>query len=78
MGQGESRRRAGGGGTERESLDEFLADVRRTRSELDPASAWQPVLDLLAEEVEEGQPFFFKFALASSNRSNSDAPAVSS
>ena len=71
-------RPAGGSGTERSALDGFLADIRRLQSELDPASAWQPTLDLLEQEVKDGQPFFFKLALAKSSKSMSDAPVVSS
>lgn len=77
-GQGQNVERADGSGIERETLDEFLAEVRRARKQLDPASVWQPVLKLLEEEVEEGQPFLFRFASAARNKSKSDAPAVSS
>jgi len=68
---------AGGGGAERKTLDGFLADVRRVRSELGPTSTWQPTLEVLEEEIESGQPLFFKFERASSSKSIKETPAVS-
>lgn len=70
-------RQAGGSGTERQHLDEFLAEVRRFRMRLDPASTWQPTFEVLEEELEDGQPFVFKVAFASSSNSKSEAPVVS-
>lgn len=64
-------------GTERQHLDEFLADVRRVRKRLDPASIWQPSLEVLEEELEDGQPFVFKVDFASSSKSKRDTPVVS-
>jgi hypothetical protein len=78
MGQGGNSRRADGSGIEREALDDLLADVRRARKRLDPASVWQPTLEELESELQDGEPFVFKVAFASSSKSKSDTPVVSS
>jgi hypothetical protein len=69
-------RQADGSGTEREVLDGLLADVRRARQQLGPASVWRPTLEQLEAELEDGQPFFFKCDFASSKRSMSDTPVA--
>lgn len=68
---------AGRSGTERDELNGFLAEVRRFRKRLDPASAWQPTLEVLEEELEDGQPLFLKCSFAASSRSNRETPVAS-
>lgn len=61
---------------EAETLRDLRAAVSRAANQLDASSPWTPALEILAEELEAGQPFFFKFALASSSRSMSDTPVA--
>jgi hypothetical protein len=63
---------------ERRAISELQAIVRKTAGLLDTSSPWGPTLELLATELEEGQPFFFKVAFASSSKSMSDVSALSS
>jgi hypothetical protein len=77
QGGGEDAGRAGGSGSERETLNEFLAEVQKARKQLDPASAWQPTLEVLEEELEDGQPLFLKCNFAASSKSNSETPVAS-
>jgi hypothetical protein len=67
---------ARGSGGEGENLDDLLGAVRRTAAKLPEASPWLPTLEVLEEELEEGQPFFFKIACASSSRSKRETPVV--
>lgn len=69
---------ADGSGTERDVLDDLLADVRRHRKRLGPASVWQPALDEFEDELESGQPFLLRVASASESRSSRDESVVSS
>lgn len=59
-------------------LAELLDHVRHAAARLSDESPWAPSLAVLEEELEAGQPFFFKVALASSSRSISETPVVSS
>jgi hypothetical protein len=68
---------AGGSGIERKELDGFLAEVRKFRKRLDPASAWQPTLEVLEEELEDGQPLFLKCSFAASSKSKRETPVAS-
>ena len=58
-------------------LEILLAAVERARRRLPDQVSWQPGLEVLAGELQEGEPFFFKFAFASSMMSSSDTPVVS-
>lgn len=64
--------------TEAEVLGDLRESVRRAREKLEDHSLWRPCLEVLEGELEDGQPFVFRIALASSSRSNSDAPVSSS
>lgn len=59
-------------------LAELLDNVRHAAAKLSDGSPWTPSLAVLEEELEAGQPFFFKLDLASSSRSQSDTPVASS
>jgi hypothetical protein len=72
-----NQERSGERTAERAALDDFLSDIRRVRLAIDPSSDWHPTLEVLEEEVRDGQPLFFKFARTSSSRSRSETPAVS-
>jgi hypothetical protein len=63
-------------GVEQKAFDDLLADVRRARKRLDPAHVWQPTLEVLEQELEEGQPLFLRIASASESRSNNDTSEV--
>lgn len=63
---------------EEEVLRGLQREVVDAARKLDSGSSWSPTLALLAEELEEDQPFFFRCALASSSRSNSETPVTSS
>lgn len=63
---------------EAQVLGELRRSVERAAVQLSDGSAWTPVLGVLASELADGQPFFFKVARASSSRSSSDVPVVSS
>lgn len=59
-------------------LEELRVAVGDAARQLSEDSPWAGTLGVLDEELRAGQPFFFKIALASSSRSKSEAPVVSS
>jgi hypothetical protein len=63
---------------EAQVLEELRAAVERAAGGLSEESPWAETLSVLEKELKSGQPFFFKVALASSSRSKSDVPVVSS
>lgn len=63
---------------EAEALGDLREAVETVASCLRPGSPWAGPLAALSEELADGQPFFFRFALVSSSRSNSDTPVTSS
>lgn len=58
-------------------LGELRAHVLRAASELSDGSEWGPTLETFEAELKEGQPFFLRFALASSSKSIRETPVVS-
>lgn len=62
---------------EARALRRLQRAVEGTAEELEPGSPWAETLAALGEELRDGQPFFFKIALASSSRSISDTPVTS-
>lgn len=58
-------------------LADLHAAICRASSELASDSPWARALNVLAAELEDGQPFFFRFALASSSRSKSETVVAS-
>jgi hypothetical protein len=62
--------------SEHQALEELEAAVAKAADRLDPDSPWAPTLALFQEELAEGQPFFFKFAFASSSKSMSETPVA--
>lgn len=64
-------------GDEQAALADLHGAVVSARERLAEGSEWAPTLDLLADELRDGQPFFFKLDLAASSRSNSETPVAS-
>ena len=64
--------------TETQVLGKLQGDVEAALRRLGDDSPWASTLPVLAEELAAGQPFFFRFDLASSSKSISEAPVVSS
>ena len=61
---------------EAEALGDLCDAVKMAASRLRTGSPWSETLAVLGEELELGQPFFFKLDLASSSRSINDTPVV--
>lgn len=62
----------------RAELDLLQAAVERARRQLPEDLDWQPGLQVLAGELQEGEPFVFRVFFASSSMSKSDTPVTSS
>jgi hypothetical protein len=54
---------------EEDVLAELQAAVQRTRAHLRPDSPWLGTLQVLDQELGEGQPFLLRVARASSSKS---------
>lgn len=59
------------------ALEKLRTAVGVAAGELPDDSPWVGTLAVLDEELREGQPFFLRFALASSSRSMSETPVTS-
>jgi hypothetical protein len=61
---------------ESKALLKLRGEVENALREIGRDSQWRPSLEVLATELGEGQPFFFKIASASESRSMSDASVL--
>jgi hypothetical protein len=62
--------------TDEKVLSDLAEQVAQAAARLGEGSPWLATMAVLTEELREGQPFFFKFALASSSRSISETPVA--
>jgi hypothetical protein len=56
-------------------LDRLRFEVRRAREELGD-DEWRATLELLEDELRDGQPFFLRWDCASSSKSISETPVA--